>query len=157
MEESKVSRSQRKDYSIFALFIGNLSLIAWIILGAYAQSFIHPLLCWIYLILVAFGVYYVLRKNCCKTCYYCKGCTLGIGKLPELFFWKSGTENVTNEGLKTFPYYFIAMTVLPTALLSYSIIDKYAFEKMVVLIFIIIFSIWSGIARRKLLLKRSNV
>jgi hypothetical protein len=154
MEKSKISKRKQKDYSSFALFSGNLALIAWIILGGYSLSFIHPILCWVYLILVAFGVYYVLRKNCCKTCYYCKGCTLGFGKLPELFFLKSGTENVTNKGLKMFPYYFIVISLLPTAVLSYSIIDKFTSDKMAVLILIVIFSIWSGIVRRKLLFKR---
>jgi hypothetical protein len=154
MERSKINNRNQKDYSAFALFSGNLALLGWIILGAYALSFIHPLLSWIYVIFVAFSVYYVLRKNCCKTCYYCKGCTVGFGKLPELFFLKSGTENVTNKGLKIFSYYYIALTVLPITVLSYSIIDNFTFEKMAVLMPIIIFSIWSGIVRRKLLFKR---
>jgi hypothetical protein len=157
MEKSKIKNRKQKDYSIFALFSGNLFLLAWIILGAYAFSFIHPLLCWIYVIVVAFSVYYVLRKNCCKTCYYCEGCTVGFGKLPELFFLKSGIENVTNKGLKIFFYYYLAMTVLPISVLSYSIIDNFTFEKIAVLTPIIIVSIRSGIARRKLLLKRLNV
>jgi hypothetical protein len=156
-EEFIISKRKQKEYSKSALLFGNLALIAWIILGAYALWFIHPLLCWAFLIFIAFDVYYILRKHCCKTCDYCKDCTLGFGKLPELFFRKSGTENVDDKGLSMFPYYFIVMSILPGAFLSFSIINKFTFVKMAVLILIITFSMWSGIVRRNLLIRRSKV
>jgi len=126
-------------------------LILWIILGAYSLFFIHTILFWVYLISVSFGVYIILRKKCCKTCFYCKGCTIGFGKLPELFFRKDGTDNVTKNGIKMFFFLFPLMSLVPAVLVSLSIIDQFSYEKVVVLILIIMFSSWSIIVRKNIL------
>jgi len=132
-------------------------LISWIILGSYALSFIHIVLFWVYLISVSFGVYFILRKKCCKTCFYCKGCTVGFGKLPELFFRKDGTDNVTKNGVKTFFFLFPLMSLLPAILVSVSIIENFSYEKLVVLILIMTFSLWSIIVRKNIILKKIHL
>jgi len=126
-------------------------LILWIILGAYSLFFSHTILFWVYLISVSFGVYFILRKKCCKTCFYCKGCTIGFGKLPQLFFRKDGTDNVTKNGIKMFFFLLPLMSLVPAVFVSLSIIDQFSYEKVVVLILIMIFSSWSIIVRKDIL------
>lgn len=146
-------KRSKKEYSKSAMFFGNATVFAWISLGAFACWFVHPLIGGSFLLLVTLSVYLILRKHCCNTCYYCKNCTLGFGKLPELFFYKTGTENVDFEGLRIFRYFYIVMTFVPVTLLIVSILNKSTTLKIAVLILLIAFSILSGKARRKLFRK----
>ena len=116
-------------------------------MGAFACWFVNPIIGWVFLFLTLFLVYFVLRKRGCKTCYYCKTCTIGFGKLPELFFFKKGTENVDTKGLKMFPYIFVLMNLVPIALLIFSIINQFTIIKLVVLVLLLGFSILSGLER----------
>jgi hypothetical protein len=153
LEEIRITKRNQKDYSKSAIIFGNIAVIAWISLGAIACWFIHPLIGWSFLVLVSFSVYYILKKHCCKTCYYCKGCTIGFGKLPELFFSKTGTENVDATGLRMFPYIYGVMTFVPTILLIVSLLNQFTLFKIIVLILLIGFSVFSGAVRKKLLLR----
>ncbi len=153
LEEIRIIKRGKKEYSKSAIIFGNTIVLAWISLGAMACWFVHPLIGWSFLLLVTLFVYLLLRKHCCKTCYYCKNCTLGFGKLPELFFYKTGTENVDVKGLKRFRYIYAVMTLVPATLLIISIFSQSTVLKIAVLIILIGFSILSGIARRKLLIR----
>ena len=119
-------------------------------MGATACWYIHPLIGWAFLGLTLVFVYLILRKHCCKTCYYCKKCTLGFGKLPELFFHKEGTANVDDNGLTMFPFLYVAMTFIPVIAIIISISNQFTSFKISVLILLIAFSMLSGINRRKL-------
>lgn len=127
-----------------------MTILGWIVLGALACGFIHPIIGWSFLLLVSVIVYYALRKRGCKTCYYCKTCTLGFGKLPDLFFYKNGTENVDIMGLRMFPFVYILMSLLPAIMVVISILAQFSVLKIIILILLIIFSLFSGIVRREL-------
>ena len=153
-EEININHTTGKEYSILNVVLGNLAIITWIGLGAFACWFVNPIIGWAFLFIALFFVYFILRKRGCKTCYYCKTCTIGFGKLPELFFLKNGTENVDIKGLKMFPYIFALLSIVPIAFLIFSTANQYATNKLVVLIVLFVFSILSGLVRRKLLIKR---
>jgi hypothetical protein len=141
-----------KEYSKFELYFGNLAIILWIILGAFSCSFFYPLSAIGFFVLIAFLVFFELGKHGCQTCYYCKTCTIGIGKLPELFFAKAGTANVNKKAMNLFPLVYLLMSLLPIALSIISILQNLTASKIAVLTGLLIFSFYTGLARRKNLL-----
>jgi hypothetical protein len=96
----------------------------------------------------------ILGKHGCVTCYYCKTCTIGIGKLPELFFKKKGTANVNQRALRLFPLVYLLLTSLPIVLVATSIYQEISFYKIGLLIGVLVFSVYTGVIRRKTLLNR---
>jgi hypothetical protein len=141
-----------KDYSKFELYIGNLVLILWIILGAFSCWFFYPLSAIGFFALAAFLVFFELGKHGCQTCYYCKTCTIGMGKLPELFFAKNGTANVNKKAMRLFPFIYLLMSLLPIVLSIISILQSLVVFKILVLAGLLVFSLFTGIVRRKNLL-----
>ena len=83
-------------------------------------------------------------------------CTLGFGKLPELFFFKNGTENVDLLGLRIFPYVFIIMSLVPVILAIISIINQFTVFKVIILLLLLLLSLKSGIARKSLFSKMNE-
>lgn len=68
------------------LILGNLGLLAWIIIASTAVLFYNQLYGWSYLIFLVIMVYGVLRRLGCSSCYMCKECTSGFGRLAGIFF-----------------------------------------------------------------------
>ncbi len=146
------TRRNMKEYSKFELYFGNLAIILWIALGAFSCWFFYPLSAIGFFALASFLVFFELGKHGCLTCYYCKTCTIGMGKLPELFFAKAGTANVNKKAMKLFPFIYLLMSLLPIALSIISILQSIAISKIVVLTGLLMFSFYSGLVRRKNLL-----
>ncbi len=142
-----------KDYSTSELILGNLAIILWVGLGAIACGIFYPLAGVGYLTLVSFLIFYEIGKHGCLTCYYCKTCTIGMGKLPEFFFKQEGAANVNRKAQRLFPFVFILLSLVPTVLIVFSNIQAFEFYKVVLLSAILAFSIYSGIARRKTLMR----
>ena len=142
----------RKEYSKSELIFGNLAIILWIGLGALSCALFYPLSAILFFGVVAFLIFYELGKHGCVTCYYCKTCTIGIGKLPELFFKKAGTANVNRRALKLFPFTYLLLSALPIALIVISLFQETAVYKVVLLASVLAFSVYTGIIRRRVLL-----
>jgi hypothetical protein len=150
---AKTAGRYTKDYSKTELIFGNLVIILWIGLGALSWTLFYPLASILSFGLTAFLVFYELGKHGCVTCYYCKTCTIGMGKLPELFFRKAGTENVNRRALKLFPLVYLLLSVLPITIISISFFQEMAIYKAVLLASVVNFSIYSGVIRRQTLAK----
>jgi hypothetical protein len=143
------SSRKPKECSKSELILGNLAIILWIGLGAFSCWLFFPWAGLVYFAVVAFLVFYEIGKHGCVTCYYCKTCTIGIGKLPELFFRKTGTANVNRRALKLFlPVYFL-LTLIPVALFGFSIYQEFEAYKVGLLVAVLAFSVYTGIVRRK--------
>ena len=142
----------RKEYSKSELIFGNLAIILWIGLGALSCALFYPLSAILFFGVAAFLIFYELGKHGCVTCYYCKTCTIGIGKLPELFFKKAGTANVNRRALKLFPFTYLLLSALPIALIVISLFQETAVYKVVLLVSVLAFSVYTGIIRRRVLL-----
>ncbi len=138
-----------KDYSKFELVFGNLAIILWIALGAISLGIFFPLAGLGFFSLLAFLVFFEMGKHGCVTCYYCKTCTIGIGKLPEFFFKTEGTANVNRRALRIFPLVFVLLSVVPVALVAFSIVEELLLYKPALLAVILCFSVYDGIVRRK--------
>jgi hypothetical protein len=142
----------RKEYSKSELIFGNLAIILWIGLGALSCALFYPLSAILFFGVAAFLIFYELGKHGCVTCYYCKTCTIGIGKLPELFFKKAGTANVNRRALKLFPFTYLLLSALPIALIVISLFQETAVYKVVLLASVLAFSVYTGTIRRRVLL-----
>ena len=137
----------RKDYSKTELIFGNLVIILWIGLGALSCALFYPLTAVLFFGLATFLVFYELGKHGCVTCYYCKTCTIGIGKLPELFFRRAGTANVNRRALRLFPLVYLLLSVLPITFILISLFQEIAIYKVALLIAVLAFSMYTGIVR----------
>ena len=145
----------RKDYSKSELIFGNLAIILWIGLGALSCALFFPLTAFVFFGLAAFLIFYELGKHGCVTCYYCKTCTIGIGKLPELFFRQAGTANVNRRALKLFPFVYLLLSALPITLIVISFFQVTAGFNVVLLNAVLAFSVYTGVIRRQTLLSLS--
>lgn len=141
-----------KEYSKFELIFGNLAIILWIVLGAMSFWLFYPIVAIVFFVTASFLVFYQLGKHGCTTCYYCKTCTIGIGKLPALFFSKGGTANVNKRALKQFPFVYSLLSLVPLVFIVISTIETITIIKITVLILLLTFSIYSGVIRRKSLI-----
>jgi hypothetical protein len=149
---AEVNSQNRKNYSLTELIFGNGVIVLWIFLGALSCALFYWLFGVLFFGLAAFLVFYELGKHGCVTCYFCKTCTIGMGKLPYLFFKKEGTANVNKRALKIFPFVYLFMSVLPIILIFVSLIQAISFYKVVLLISILAFSVYTAVIRRKTLI-----
>jgi hypothetical protein len=139
---------EKLDFTRRLLVWGNLALLAWIFLAFFSVLFYNFLYGWLYLILLAFIVYAVLRRIGCSSCYKCKACTSGFGRLSGAFFGKGFVkkESVGNRiGLVAFVY--ILLLPIPVALLSISIARMFSLVKVLVLVCILAVAIYSFTTR----------
>lgn len=151
---SEAAGRYTKDYSKTELIFGNLAIIFWIGLGAFSFALFFPLAAVLFFALAAFLVFYELGKHGCVTCYYCKTCTIGMGKLPELFFAKAGTANVNKKAMKLFPFVYLLLSLVPLVLFAISIIQTVTAFKMVALALLLSISLYSGVVRKKSIVKQ---
>jgi hypothetical protein len=141
----------RKDYSMVELIFGNLAIILWIGFGALSCMLFYPLIAVVFFGLAAFLIFYELGKHGCVTCYYCKTCTIGMGKLPELFFRQAGTANVNRMALRLFPFTYLLLSALPMILTVVSLFQEITVYKILLLAAILLYSVYTGIVRRQTL------
>jgi hypothetical protein len=126
------------------LILGNLALIAWVLLAFLGLFFFNELYGWLYLIAVAGIIYAILRRLGCSSCYKCKDCTSGFGRLAGAFFGKGYVkkESVDNRfGIIAFIYFLLFP--LPSAFLAFSIRQEFSFLKMLVRVCLLAVSVYS--------------
>ncbi len=142
---------QKREYTTSELILGNATVIAWIMLGAVACSLFNVFAGLAFFALSAFLVYYELGKKGCLSCFYCKTCTIGFGKLFDVFFAKKGTENLNRKALKIFPYVYLLLAVVPIAfiLVSGLLAQQFSALQLCLVAAILFFSVISGFARRR--------
>ncbi len=146
---TEVAGRYTKDYSKSTLILGNLAIILWIGLGALSCALFYPISAVLFFALTAFLVFYEMGKHGCVTCYYCKTCTIGMGKLPELFFKRAGTANVNRRALRIFPVTYLLLSALPIILTAVSLVQEATVYKAVLLAAIAAFSVYTGVVRMK--------
>ena len=117
------------------LVLGNLTVLSWIFLAFLGAWFYDQLAGWLLLLFNAFMVYAILRRLGCSSCYNCKSCTSGFGRIAGAFFGTGYTKegSVGNrKGLLAFVY--VLLFPLPVALLSVSLMQEFAIAKVLVLL-----------------------
>ncbi|HSV49909.1 MAG TPA: hypothetical protein VLH35_06290 [Candidatus Acidoferrales bacterium] len=146
----------RKYYAMPELLLGNLLIVIWIILGSISFTVFYPLAAIPFIAIAAFLVFYKLGKKGCVTCYYCKNCTIGMGKLPYLFFGCNKTANVNVKAFKLFPWTFLLLSAVPVALIIVSLLQEVTVFKVGLLVSVLVFSIYSGVMSRKVLFRQKD-
>ena len=147
---------QKREYSKPELIFGNGAIFIWILLGTAA--------CWLYfsfdaiifLSLASFLVFYELGKKGCLSCFLCKTCTIGMGKLPDLFLTKTPIEtlNMNRKALRLFPFVYLLLSAVPLAITGFSIIQHLAIFNVLLFLALAGFSVLTGTIRSKLLVSR---
>jgi hypothetical protein len=134
------------EYSGTVLFLGNFVIIVWILIGTIVCWLFNPFGALGFLALSGFLVYYELGKKGCLSCFLRKTCTIGFGKLFDVFFTKRGYENLNRKGRKLFPFVYLLLTFVPIAIVTISINESLSTFKGALLLTLITFSTASGIA-----------
>jgi len=145
------SKRNQRFYSNTELILGNGAIALWIILGSLAVALFVPLASLLFFALAAFMVFYELGKHGCVSCFLCKNCTIGMGKLPDLFFKKEGTFNVNRRALRIFPFVYLLLTALPIALIAASLFQQVTVYSVILLAAVFVFSAVTGVTRKETL------
>jgi hypothetical protein len=135
---------QKLEFTRQQLILGNLGLLAWVFLAFFSVFFYSQLYGWLYLAALAVIIYLILRRLGCSSCYRCKTCTSGFGRLSGVFFGKGfiKKESVGNRiGLIAFIYFLLLP--LPVAFLSLSLYDSISIFKLFVLVSILAVAAYS--------------
>ena len=159
LRDEKMTQTQekiRKNYGSTQLILGNGAIVLWIILGTLTVALFVPLASLIFFASAAFLVFFELGKHGCVSCFLCKNCTIGMGKLPDLFFKREGTFNVNRRALRLFPFVYLLLTALPIALIAVSLFMQVTVFETVLLAGVLAFSVYSGVARRETLTGAKN-
>jgi hypothetical protein len=139
------------NYRISTIFLGNLMMLIWIVLGTLAVWFFNQLLAGLFLAFALIIVYVILRKLVCTNCYYYdKWCVYGWGKLSAKMFKKGKIENFNDSiGIRIAPLLYGLLTIIPIILIIISIILVFDYTKIGVLVLLLAISFYSGGVARK--------
>jgi len=139
---------EQKAYSKSLLVLGNIAIVVWIVLGAVSCGFFNPLAGWFFLVLALLLIFVILRRLGCNSCYYCKACTMGFGKLADLFFGDGYMAGVNSSvGLKLVFVYGL-LGIVPIAFIAVSIMQEPVASKLAVLVFLVLLLLYSGTRKK---------
>jgi hypothetical protein len=113
------------DFKRSLLIFGNLALLAWVLLASLSIIIANQLY-GILLLVSAVVVWLILRRAGCSSCYYCKSCTSGFGRLAGYFFGDRATKDTDNKTALTFVgiVYFLLVPV-PLLYLASSLVQGF--------------------------------
>jgi hypothetical protein len=135
---------EKLDFKRPFLILGNLALLAWIFLAFFATWFYNQVYGWLLLLFTAAAIYMILRRLGCSSCYYCKSCTSGFGRLAGAFF---GTgylkKGSVGNRVGFIGFIYVLLAPLPIVLLTLSIIDVFAILKVAVLACLLAVTVYS--------------
>lgn len=138
-------------YPKSTIFIENLTLFIWIILGATACWYFNSVIALLYIFFALSMIIFVMRKLVCTRCYYYgKWCHVGWGKISALFFKKGNEEEFQScTGLKIAPVFFVLLALIPVILVIISSIKSFLLIKIIILLTLLIVVIFSSVILRK--------
>jgi hypothetical protein len=121
-----LSAERKFEFKRSLLVLGNLALLAWVLLASLSIIIGNPLYGGLFLPFVAAMVFLILRRTGCSSCYYCKSCTSGFGRLAGWFFGDRSTKDLGNKTALGFVaiVYFLLIPV-PLLYLAVSIIQGF--------------------------------
>ncbi len=108
-----MSVERKFDFNRSLLVLGNLALLAWVLAASLSIIIANQLYGVLFLIFSASVVWLVLRRAGCSSCYYCKSCTSGFGRLAGYFFGDRTTKDAGNKTALSFVgvVYFLLVPV----------------------------------------------
>jgi hypothetical protein len=130
------------------LILGNLGILLWTVISTVACWFFNPVLGWLFLVVAFVMIFAILRRLGCNSCYYCKSCTSGFGKLSDLFFGSGYMAGVNSSvGLKVV-FVYILLGLVPLGFLAVSITQEFAASKITVSVFLLLLLFASGFGKK---------
>jgi hypothetical protein len=116
------------------LIYGNLALLAWILLAFATFVLYNQLYGWLFLMFTSAAVYLILRRLGCSSCYYCKACTSGFGRLAGAFFGRGFLKkgSVGNRHV-LIAFIYLLLAPLPIATLIFYTVQAFDVLKVSVL------------------------
>ena len=139
---------EAKGYSKSLLVLGNLGIALWVVVSSIACWFFNPLLGWFFLIFALLLIFVVLRRLGCSSCYYCKSCTMGFGKLADLFFESGRMAGVNSSRGYKVVFAYGLLGLVPIGFLVVSITQELAATKIAVLALLLVLLICSSVRRK---------
>jgi hypothetical protein len=139
--ESKALSEERLGLKRQFLVLGNLMLVAWVFIAFGGIWFYNQVFSYLLLVFTVAMIFLILRRLGCSSCYYCKTCTSGFGRLAGAFFGTGYTKkgSVGNRtGLLSFIYFLLFP--LPVALLALSLSTEVSVLKILVLALLLVIS-----------------
>lgn len=126
------------------LIWANLAIFTWTLLAFLSVWFYNQFYGWLLLVLTASAIYMILRRLGCSSCYYCKTCTSGFGRLAGVFFGTGYIKkgSVGNRLIFVGFIYFL-LAPLPAAFLILSIIQTVSALKTAILICLLSIIVYS--------------
>ena len=80
-----------------------------------------------------------------------------MGKLPELFFAKTGTANVNKKAMNLFPFVYLLLSLVPLVFYFISILQAMTALKILAFAMLLSISLYSGAIRRKSIINSALV
>ena len=153
---NNLAQRQKREYTKAQLVFGNGAILMWILFGTASFWLFSPFAAIGFLALASFLVFYELGKKGCVSCFLCKTCTIGMGKLPDLFFTKTTIENlnINRKALRLFPFAYLLLSVVPLVIIGTLITVHFSILNVLLFTVLIGFSFLTGILRRKILFNR---
>ena len=94
-------------------------------------------------------VFAILRRMGCSSCYYCKSCTSGFGKIADLFFGSGYMAGINSSLTLKIIFVYALLGIVPIAFLVVSIIQEFAVTKIAVLALLLLLLFYSGSRKAK--------
>ena len=123
------------------LVLGNIGLLVWIFLASASVLFFNPVYGWLYLIFLFVMVYAVLRRLGCSSCYTCKVCTSGFGRLAGDFFGR-GYLKKGSVGSRLGVVAFMYVLLLPVPV-AFVVLSGLSVVSVLVLGWLLVLSVYS--------------
>jgi hypothetical protein len=130
--------------------LGNLAVAFWIILDVTAFFLINLATGFLFLLVALIGVYGILKfLGCMRPCHQCKKCTYGLGRLSALYFGKRSLKDYKQTyGSAVAIFFYTLIGPFPAAFLLVSTVQSFTIFKIVVLVCLLVFSIYSALTWR---------
>ena len=145
--ELNVISNEARTYSKMLLAVGNLWIVLWIMMRAFACGFFKSLLGLVFFVSAVALIFAVLRRMGCSPCYCYKTCAMDFSKLADLFFGQGCMAGVKSSLILTVTFVYILLGINPIAFLTVSIIQEFAVTKIAVLALLLALLFYS-ISRR---------
>ena len=138
------------EYTRTLLVSGNLALLLWTLIATLAVWFYYQVAAWIFLLFATATIWLLLRRIGCSSCYNCKSCTSGFGRLAGWFFGKRELKDLNNKTALAFVIFiYCLLSLIPVALLAISIYQAFSLIQSLVLLCLAAISIYSLTTWRK--------
>jgi hypothetical protein len=111
-----------------------MAILGWVLLASLAFMVVNQFYGWLFLLFALAMIFLILRRLGCSSCYNCKSCTSGFGRLAGWFFGDRSTKDINNKTALVFVaiIYFL-LIAFPVSILAVSVFQEFTAPKILVL------------------------